>query len=89
MTYDSIKAQAETQMLTQEPDGWSLIMFNHPKMVGKRMVVDRQNGQNQIRVQEVQSGRQACGQGRQNGQAGVYRVQKEARVKIGRTRKGE
>ena len=44
-------------------------------------------GQNQIRVQEVQSGRQARGQGRQNGQAGGYRVQKQERVKTGRTRK--
>jgi hypothetical protein len=51
------------------------------------MVVDRQKGQNQIRVQEVQSGRQAHGQGRQNGQAAGYKVQKQARVKIGKTRK--
>jgi hypothetical protein len=35
----------------------------------------------------VQSGRQARGQGRQNGQAGGYRVQKQVRVKTGRTRK--
>ena len=51
------------------------------------MVVDSQKGQNQIRVQEVQSGRQAHGQGRQNGQAGGNNVQKQARVKTGRTRK--
>ena len=51
------------------------------------MVVDRQKGQNQIRVQKVQSGRQACGQGRQKGHAGGYRVQKQARVKTRRTRK--
>jgi hypothetical protein len=42
-------------------------------------------GQNQFRVQEVQSGRQ--GQGRQNGQAGGYRVQKQAGVKTGRNNK--
>ena len=51
------------------------------------MVVDRQKGQNQIRVQDVQSGRQARGQGRQNGQAGGYKVQKQARVKTRRIRK--
>ena len=51
------------------------------------MDVDRQKGQNQIRVQEVQSDRKARGQGRQNGQAAGYRVQKQARVKTGRTRK--
>ena len=51
------------------------------------MVVDRQKGQNKIRVPEVQSGRQARGQGRQNGQAGGYRVQKQASVKTVRTRK--
>jgi hypothetical protein len=51
------------------------------------MVMDRKKGQIQIRVQEVQSGRQARGQGRQNGQAGGYKVQKQARVKTGRTRK--
>ena len=28
-------------MQTQEADGWSLTMFNNPKGVGKRMVVDR------------------------------------------------
>ena len=48
------------------------------------MVVDRQKGQNQIRLQ---SGRQARGQGRQNGQVGGYKVQKQARVKTGRTSK--
>ena len=42
------------------------------KGVGKRMVVDRQKGPNQIRVQEVQSGRQTRGQGRENSQAGGY-----------------
>jgi glucose dehydrogenase len=52
-------------MQTQEADGWGLTMFIHPKEVGKRMVVDREKGQNQIRVQEVQSGRQASGRGRQ------------------------
>ena len=51
------------------------------------MVVDRQKGQNQIRVQEVQRGRQAHGEDSQNGQAGGYKVQKQARVKTGRTRK--
>jgi hypothetical protein len=44
---------------------------------------------NQIRIQEVRSGRQAHGQGRQTGQAGGYRVQKQARVKTGKTRKEE
>ena len=33
--------QGETQMQTQEADGWSLTMLNNPKGVGKRMVVDR------------------------------------------------
>ena len=51
--------------------------------------MDRQKGQNQIRVQEVQSGRKACGQGRQNGQAGEYKVQKQARVKRAGLEKGE
>ena len=51
-----IMTQGKTQMLPQEADGWSLTMFINPKVVGKRMVIDRQN---QIRVQEVQSGRQA------------------------------
>jgi hypothetical protein len=62
-------------------------IFINPKGVGKRMVVDRQKGQNQITVQEVQSGRQARGQGRQKGQAGGCKVQKQARVKTRRTRK--
>ena len=41
----------------------------------------QENGQgqakiiNKVRVQEVQNGRQARGQGRQNGQAGGFRVQ--------------
>ena len=48
------------------------------------MVVDRQKVKTRS---EVQSGRQACGQGRENGQAGRYKVQKQARVKTGRTRK--
>ena len=43
-------------------------MFNNPKKEAK--------GQNQFRVQEVQSGRQARGQGRLNGKAGGYGVQK-------------
>ena len=68
-------------MQTQEADGLSLTMFINPKGVGKRMVVNRQKGKNQIRVQEVQSGRPAHGQGRQNGQADGYTVQKQARVK--------
>ena len=54
---------------------------------GKRIVVDMQKGQNQIRVQEVQSGRLTRGQGRQNGQAGVYKVQRQASVKTRRARK--
>ena len=37
--------QGETQMQTQEADGWSLTMFNNPKGVGKRIVVDRQKVQ--------------------------------------------
>jgi hypothetical protein len=41
---------------------------------GKRMVVDRQKIINKVRVQEVQSGRQAQGQCRQYGQAGGFRV---------------
>ena len=53
------------------------------------MVVDRQKGQNQIRVQEVKSGRQAHGQGRQKGQAGGYRVQKRQGSKPGGLEKGE
>jgi hypothetical protein len=38
------------------------------------MVVDRQKIINKVRVQEVQSGRQIRGQGRQYGQAGGFRV---------------
>ena len=34
--------QGETQMQTQESDGWSLTMCINPKGVGKRIVVDRQ-----------------------------------------------
>jgi hypothetical protein len=78
--------QGETQMQTPEADGWSLTMFINPKGVGNGIVVDRQM-LNQIRVQEVQSGRQAHGQGRENGQAGGYKVQKQAMVKTRRTRK--
>ena len=37
-----IMTQGETQMHTQEADGWSLTMFINPKGVGKRMVVARQ-----------------------------------------------
>jgi hypothetical protein len=73
-------------MQTQEADGWSLRCLIIQKGVGKRMVMDRQKGQNQIRVQEVQSGRQARGQGRQKWSG--RRVQKQARVKTGRTGKG-
>ena len=50
---------------------------------------DRQKGPNQIRVQEVQSGRQARGQGRQNGQASGYKVQKQQGSKPGGLEKGE
>ena len=45
-------------------------------------------GQNQFRVEEVQSGRQACGQDMQNVQAGGYRVQKQG-SKPGGQEKGE
>ena len=48
------------------------------------MVVDRQKGQNQISPGGTEW---QTGQGRQNGQAGGYKVQKQARVKTGRTRK--
>ena len=51
------------------------------------MVVDRQKGQNQIRVQEVQSGRQARGKaGRMVRQAGTE-SREQARVKTRWSRK--
>jgi hypothetical protein len=48
------------------------MLINNPKGVGKRMVMDR----HKFKVPEVQNGRQAQGQGRQNGQAGRNGVQK-------------
>jgi hypothetical protein len=53
----AIMPQDETQMQTQEADGWSLTIFNNPIGEGKRMVVDRQKGQNQFRVLEIQCDR--------------------------------
>ena len=53
-------------MQTQEADGWSITIFINPIGEGKRMVMDRQNGKNQFRVQKVPKGRQNQGQGRQN-----------------------
>jgi hypothetical protein len=69
-------------MQTQETDGWSLRCLNNPKGIDKRMVVDRQKVITRT-VQEVQSGRQTRGQGRQNGQAGEYRVQNRQGSKMG------
>ena len=66
-------------MKTWEADGLSLDIYSTIQK-GKKMVVDRQNV-NQFRVQEVQSGSQARGQGRQNGQAGGYRGQKTGKAK--------
>jgi hypothetical protein len=43
-----IKAQGETQMQTQEADGWSLTMFVNPKGGGKRMIIDRQKGHSDL-----------------------------------------
>ena len=60
-------------------------MFIDPKRGRQENGRGQAKGLNQFRVQE--SGRQARGQGRPNGQAGGYRVQKRARVKTGRTRK--
>ena len=64
-------------------------MFN--KSNGNRQVNGRgqAKGHNQIRVQEVLSGRQARGQGRQNGQACWYRVQNRQGSKPGGLEKGE
>ena len=73
-------------MQTLEADGWSLTMFINPKGLAREWSWTGK-GKNQFRVQEVQSGRPARCQGRQNGQAGGYRVQKQARVKTRRTRK--
>ena len=74
----------ETQMQTQEAEGWSLAMFNNSKGVGQRMAVDRQKFKTRVQetiVQEVQRGRK--GQGRQNGQAGRYRVRNRKGSKPG------
>ena len=71
--------QGNIQMQTQEADGWSLRYLINAKGVGKRMVVDRQKGQNQFRVQEVPKGRHARRQGRQSGQAGGHGVQKTSK----------
>ena len=56
-------------MQTQEADGRSHTMFNNPKGKAREWSWTGQ-GHQQLRVQEVQSGRQALGYGRQNGQAG-------------------
>jgi hypothetical protein len=53
------------------------MFINNPKEVGKRMVVDRQKVKTSS---EVQNGRQARGQGRQNGQAGGNAVQKNRQM---------
>ena len=50
------------------------LIFIIKQGAGKRQVVDRQKIINQVRVQEVQSGRQAQCQGRLNGQAGGLSV---------------
>ena len=49
-------------------------MFNQSKGNTQENGRGQAKGQNQIRVQEVPKGRQVRGQGRQNGQAGWYRV---------------
>ena len=76
----SIKAQDETQM--QIVGVLQCLLIQRGRQENGRGQAKRSN---QIRVQEVQSGRRACGQGRQNGQAGGYKVQKQARVKTRRT----
>ena len=64
-------------MQTREADGLSLdIYFKQSKRGMQENGHGQAKGQNQFRVQEVQSGRQARGQGRQNSQAGRYGVQK-------------
>ena len=60
-------------MQTQNTDGLSLI-FIIIQWPGKRQVVDRQKIIHLVRAQVVQSGRQAQGHDRQNGQAGGLRV---------------
>jgi hypothetical protein len=87
-------------MQTREADGLSLLIFISIPGAGKRMVVDRRKDQ-AVRVQEVQSGRQARGQGRQYDQAGRFWFRADsmirqagsdsgqARVKTGRTSKRE
>ena len=72
-------------MQTQEVDGWSFTVFNNPIGEGKRMVVDREKGQNQFRVQKVLKGRQNQGQGRQDDQAGRKVVRSQAGVKTVKT----
>ena len=71
-----------------QADGWSLTMIIHPKEVGKRMVMDRQKVKTRSESRRYNVADKARGQGRQNGQAGRYRVQKQATVKTGRTKKG-
>ena len=75
--------QGETQMQTREADGWSLTIFINPIRDGKRMVVDRQKGQNQI--QKVPKGRQNQGPGRKDDQTGRKVVQSQAVVKTRKT----
>jgi hypothetical protein len=77
-----IKAQGKTQKCRHRRQ---MVGVLHCLLI--QMFMDSQKCQNQIRVQEVQSGRQARGQGRQNGQAGRYKDQKQARVKTRRNRK--
>jgi hypothetical protein len=59
------------------------LIFIIIQVAGKRMVVDRQRIINKVRVQEVQSGRQACGQGRQYSQAGGFRGKGRQGSKLG------
>ena len=86
-THYPLYVMAQGEMQTQEADGWSLTMFNNPKRVGKRMVVDRQKGKTRSESRRYRvAGRLKVRQAQ--GQAGRYGVQK-TRVKIGRTSKRE
>ena len=46
-----ITAQGETQMQTQEADGWSLALFINPKRGRQENGHEQAKGQNQFRVQ--------------------------------------
>ena len=73
-TQKLIRAQGETQMQTQDADAMGLI-FITIQGVGKRMVVDRQKSEIRSESRRCRvAARQARCQGRQNDQAGGFKV---------------